>query len=143
MMSYVMYITVDTNVLVGALKSSTGASHAIFQALVRKKISWCVSTTLYGEYKDVLGRPELNIADDLRELALQVISNHSKLVNPMYYHLHPTLSDIKAVKVLEVAFATGTDIVTLNTKDFINHAHHFGVKILSPYEYLMRIRSMK
>jgi putative PIN family toxin of toxin-antitoxin system len=142
-MSYVMHITVDTNVLVGALKSSTGASHAIFQALALKKISWCVSTTLYWEYKDVLGRPELNIAEDVRELALKVISNHAKLVNPMYFHLHPTLADIKDVKVLEVAFATGTDIVTLNRKDFIDHAHHFGVQILSPYEYLMRIRSMK
>jgi len=139
--SHVIHATIDTNVLVGALISSSGASHAIFKALANGKISWCVSTTLYWEYREVIARPEFKIFPHLQEFALQVIAQFSKSVNPMYFHLHPSLADIKDVKVLEVAFATGTDLVTRNKKDFISHAHHFGVRLLTPYEFLLKIRS--
>jgi predicted nucleic acid-binding protein len=53
-----MRIVMDTDVLVAALRSSTGASRAVYQLLREGAIEGAVSVALFLEYETVLLREE-------------------------------------------------------------------------------------
>lgn len=49
-------ITMDTNVLVAALMSNSGASHYILRLILEEKIQLAFTPSVYFEYYDVLTR---------------------------------------------------------------------------------------
>jgi len=54
-----MRVVLDTNVLVAALRSSSGASYAILARLPSPIFQVALSVPVYLEYLDVLTRPEV------------------------------------------------------------------------------------
>ena len=54
-----MIVTIDTNVLLAAHISQSGASHKILRLIIDEKINLALSTQALLEYDDVLKREEI------------------------------------------------------------------------------------
>ncbi|MDX2206466.1 MAG: PIN domain-containing protein [Gemmatimonadales bacterium] len=55
-------VVLDTNVLVAALRSQQGASHAVLRRVGLGQFEFCLSVALMLEYEGVLKRPSSGIA---------------------------------------------------------------------------------
>jgi putative PIN family toxin of toxin-antitoxin system len=131
-------IILDTNVLYAGLYSSDGASHQVLRAIERGRIQIVVSPTLLFEYEDVLYRKqaELGLSDQDIEAILDNLcdlSDHQQI----YYLWRTFLPDPKDDHILEVAVASQTPcIVTHNLKDFTGIAKTFGIRAITPKQFL-------
>jgi len=117
-----MIITVDTNVIVSALYSKTGASFQIFQLLLDEKLTLALSVQTYFEYYEVLTREEnlekLRLAvddvEDILDLLALMAQKHS-----IYFLLRPNLMDESDNLFVECAFASNSEyLITSNIGDF-------------------------
>lgn len=127
-------IVLNTNVLVTALLSKSGASFRLLTLIDSENIELTLSTPLVKEYEDVLFRQKFSldhqdITDVLDYLCL--IATHHKI----YYLWRPILKDIKDDMVLELAVKANAIIVTHNKKDF-EEAGKFNLPVLTVKEFL-------
>lgn len=139
-------IVIDTNILVSALRSSTGPSFALVQAVRSSHISMCCSPALFLEYEDVLKRPEqlkaaglllTDIDDILADLASHIVPVST------HYQWRPQLRDPSDEMVLEAAANAGAQaIVTYNLRDFAPAAS-FGIDVLNPEQTFTRFQLQK
>ncbi len=130
-------IIMDTNVLFAGLYSSTGASFQILKRLNAGTIKTVISTTLLFEYEDVLKREQtvLNLTHRQVDIVLDNICSLSKF-QEIYFLWRPYLNDHKDDHLLEVAVASKTKtIVTYNLKDF-KGVDKFGIKAITPGNFL-------
>ncbi len=137
-----MKILIDTNVIVAALLSVNGVSNRLLTWLFMQDRKLLVmSNTLVTEYEDVLLREKHRSlykdfsTEDLTSFIddICLISHHQK-INFLW---RPFLKDIKDDMVLETAFNASSDyIITYNQKDFHGVKKHFGIKIITPKEFL-------
>jgi putative PIN family toxin of toxin-antitoxin system len=133
-----MRVVLDTNVLVSALRSSLGASHALLTAIPSPKFQTALSIPLYMEYQAVLSRPGLLpdsfSREDVRAVFcyLAAHSHHQDI----YFLWRPFLPDPKDDMVLELAVASRSSfIITHNLADF-RAAPAFGVHAMTPSDFL-------
>jgi putative PIN family toxin of toxin-antitoxin system len=131
-------IIIDTNILVAALRSRSGASFKLLSLIDSGLFSVSLTVPLIFEYEDVLKREHLGIpsttADDVLDYLCAVASHHN-----VHFMWRPYLRDPKDDLVLEAAVASeATHIVTFNTKDF-GGIHRFGVQALWPADFLSQI----
>lgn len=138
-----MKIVVDTSVLVAALRSRVGASHALLRRLPDARFRIALSITLYMEWQAVLTRPEhlppgvtpAQVLAFLRYLAS--IAHHQDI----HYLWCPVLRDPNDDMVLECALASGSRlIVTHNLSDF-RRAESFGVQAVTPAQFLDALKT--
>jgi len=144
-----MKVVVDTNVILPALMSIDGVSNKLMIWLFSKNVKInVVSNTLLIEYEDVLLREKnrkfyaqfdkeeiISFIDDIC-----LISHHQK-INFLW---RPFLKDIKDDMVLETAFNGQCDyIITYNFKDFAGVPEKFGIKIITPKEFLKIVGELK
>jgi putative PIN family toxin of toxin-antitoxin system len=135
------YIVLDTNVLVAALRSQTGASHRLLRLLGTGKFEITLSVPLAIEYEEAckrgLGKKSgLRAADidDILDYIYSVAQRHR-----VYYLWRPFLPDPKDDMVLELAVAAGCEIiVTYNKVDFVG-VEQFGIRTLTALEFLREI----
>ena len=144
-----MKLVVDTNVVLAALMSKHGVSNKflVWLFLQHSKIS-VVSNTLVTEFEDVLLRkssmelyPQFS-KDEIKSFIDDIcfISHHQK-INFLW---RPFLKDIKDDMILETAFNSASNyIVTYNIKDFIGVEKKFGIKIITPKEFLIIMGDIK
>ncbi len=137
-------IVLDTSVLVAALRSRLGAGNAILRLVAQRRVVLLATPPLFLEYEDVLKRPEHRLAhrlsseeidDFLRELAA--------LVEPVELHFRwrPQVHDSNDEMVLEAAINGDADaLVTYNTSDFSPAAARFNVPVLTPADFLKRMK---
>jgi putative PIN family toxin of toxin-antitoxin system len=145
-MKFIRKIVLDTNILVSALRSSSGPSFALVQSIRAGNISVCCSPALFLEYEDVLKRPEqlkafglvmTDIDDILADLASYVIPVNT------HYQWRPQLRDPSDEMVLEAAVnASAHAIVTYNLRDFVPAAR-FGIPVLNPEQTFKRFKLHK
>jgi len=144
-----MKIVVDTNILVAALISSNGVSNRLLIWLFEHQDKYCVvSNTLVTEYEDVLLRQKSRkMYTQLSQRDLQLLIDDICLIS---YHQkinflwRPFLRDIKDDMVLETAFNANCNyIVTYNNKDFQGVEDKFGIKIITPKEFLYLVGDLK
>ena len=99
-----------------------------------------LSVPLVLEYEGVANRlrPELGMnADDVGDILDYLCS--VGIHRPVFFLWRPTLPDPKDDMVLELAVdAAAPVIVTFNKRDFVG-ADRFGVRVLTPREYLQEI----
>jgi len=130
-------IVLDTNVLIAALRSNRGASHKLLLLIDSGLFDVCVSVPLVLEYEAVAKRKIKDTA--LTEEDVEVILDYICAVSQskkIHYLWRPNLPDPDDDMVLELAVtASCTHIVTFNGYDFIE-AEEFGVKIITPKEFL-------
>lgn len=128
---------IDTNVLVAALRSSSGASHEILLAADQGDFEVALSVPLLSEYDEVCHRPESGIAipmsavDDIINRIAQVSRQQT-----IHYLWRGILPDPKDDMVLELAVAAGAShIITFNHKH-LKQASEFGIATVTPSEFL-------
>jgi len=137
-------IVLDTSVLVAALRSRLGAGNAILRLVAQRRVVLLATPPLFLEYEDVLKRPEHRLVhrlspegidDFLRELAA--------LVEPVELHFRwrPQVHDSNDEMVLEAAInGDANALVTYNRADFSAAAARFGVPVLTPADFLKRMK---
>jgi putative PIN family toxin of toxin-antitoxin system len=139
-----MRLIIDTDVIVAAMRSPTGASAALLILLLNRQATMLLSVPLAFEYESGCMLAEHRLAAgaserDVRNLLDAVI----EVIEPVWLHYQwrPQLSDAGDEMVLEAAVNGRADaIVTFNRKDYGTAPARFGIEILSPAEALRRLR---
>ena len=137
-------IVIDTNVLVSALRSRNGASFKILSLIDSKKFDFYISITLIFEYEEAL-KNDLSASKLTKTDIDDVVNYMCKMGNPqeISYLWRPQLSDPEDDFILELAAQSQCDfIVTHNLKDFVG-TEKFGVKAISPGQFLRKIGENK
>ncbi len=130
-------VTIDTNVVISALKSKKGASYKLMMLLTEDLFIPNISVPLFIEYKSVAKREGLvgNLAPQEVDAILDYYLSKSK-IHKIYYLWRPLLKDPKDDLVLEVAVTSESRyIITFNKKDF-KGCEKFGISAVTPYEYM-------
>lgn len=127
----------DTNILVSATRSRTGASNEVIRRLALGEFHAAVSTALAIEYEDVLHRPGIAPGYTSDEIDSFIDSICAVSIEAfIYFRWRPFLRDPKDDLVFECALAAGaTHIVTHNGSDF-RGLDSFGVSVVTPSELL-------
>jgi putative PIN family toxin of toxin-antitoxin system len=138
-----MRLVLDTNVLITAFRSRTGAAAEVVRLIRRRELTMLATVALFLEYEAVLTRPEHLAKTEIKaaeaEIALDVLAALAEPVET-YFLWRPRLRDADDDMVLEAA-ANGraNAIATFNTRDFAGVASEFGIAVLSPAEILKEI----
>ncbi len=133
-------VVLDTNVLIAALRSRRGASFKVLSLVGSGLLQISVSVPLVLEYESAakkmsssLGLSHSDIDDILDYICL--VAEHREI----FYLWRPLLKDPMDDMVLEVAVESESDfIVTHNVRDFVG-IEHFGVKAVTPRQFLEEI----
>ena len=135
-------VVIDTNVLISALRSKQGASHKLLLLLADDAFTPNVSVPLFIEYESVAKRTGLlsGLDSNIINSILDYFLSKSK-IRKIFYLWRPFLKDQKDDLVLEVAVESQSEyIITFNTRDF-SGCEKFGIKIVTPYEF-MKVRGL-
>lgn len=138
-----MNFVLDTNVLVAAVRSPSGASAEILRQSIKGKFGVLCSVPMFLEYESVLLRPEQLLAakvnaKDVINL-LNVVAGIVQRVD-IQFMWRPQLRDPNDDMVLELAVnglgvGKPVPIVTTNLKDFEPQAGSFGIKVMTPRQF--------
>jgi len=130
-------IVIDTNIIVSSLRSKRGYSYKLFSIIDDERIKVFISIPVVLEYEDAIKREKSNIRfkkseiDDFLDF-ICLIGEQRKI----HYLWRPFLKDRKDDMFLELAVESESDfIITFNQKDFVG-VEKFGIKILTPKEFL-------
>jgi putative PIN family toxin of toxin-antitoxin system len=142
-MNYVL----DTNILVAALRSPSGASAELLRRALLRQLPLICSVPLFLEYEDVLLRAEQLSALQLeRQQVLNLLDVLAGSVKPVdiQFLWRPQLRDPKDDLVLELAvnglgLGSAVAIVTFNQRDFLPQASHFGIQVIGPAQFFQGV----
>lgn len=130
-------IVIDTNVIVSSLRSKQGYSYKLLSMIDDERIRFFISVPVILEYEDVIKREKLKIKfkkseiDDFLDY-ICYIGEQRKI----HYLWRPILKDRKDDMFLELAVESESDfITTFNKRDF-KGSKYFGIKTLTPKEFL-------
>jgi putative PIN family toxin of toxin-antitoxin system len=128
-------IVLDTNILVTALKSKQGASYKLLSLLEKERYTIALSVPLVLEYEEILKR----IFPRFGKTAIEQFVDYLCAVGEpaeIFYIWRPQLKDPDDEMLLELAVASNAAyIVTYNKMDLIG-SNKFGIKVLTPKEFL-------
>jgi len=135
-------VVLDTNLLIAAARSQSGASSALLRALFEQRFIALVSVPLMLEYEAVLNRDQ-HLAASGRTARMNTAFLDALCLFAEPVHLHymwrPQLRDPADEMVLETALNGHADaLVTLNTADFAAAAH-FRLPVMTPGYFLHRL----
>ena len=136
-----MVVTLDTNVLYQALRSSKGASYYILQRIRNGDIHMALSVPVYLEYWDVLTRKtSLEAFGLLRTDIVRFLRYVAFVGKPhqIFFLSRPNLRDEGDNMFVELAIASQSEyLVTSNVKDFRNSDLNLGnMRIVTPAEFV-------
>jgi putative PIN family toxin of toxin-antitoxin system len=138
-----MRLVVDTDVIVAAMRSPTGASDALLVRRLERRVTMLLSVALTLEYEATCLRAEHLLAAKASEADVRnLIDTIIGVIEPVevHYQWRPQLSDTGDELVLEAAVNGRADaIVTFNRRDYGDAATRFGIEIISPSDALGRI----
>jgi len=138
-----MNFVLDTNVLVAAVRSPSGASAELLRRVLQGRVSVVCSVPLFLEYEDVLSRPEhlATAGVKLREVQnlLDVLAGVIEPVT-IQFLWRPQLRDPKDDLVLELAvnglgLGPPVTLITFNQRDFLPQATTFGIPVIGPAQF--------
>ena len=137
-------LVLDTDVMVAAFDSPTGASRQLLLDVLDGKVALLLSASLMLEYESVLTRPSMlaSIGVEAEEV-LAVLDELAGLCVPVAFDFRwrPMAADANDDLVLETAINGGADaIVSFNVRDMAAGAARFGVVVERPGSTLERIR---
>lgn len=133
-----MRVVLDTNVLVSGLISPNGPPGSVLGLLESAPIVPCFSAIVFGEYREVLARPEFGFPHPVVERLLERIVAAGELIPEE--PLGARLPDPKDEPFLATAVSAFADfLVTGNLRHFPPHLRA-GVRVVSPREFLEALR---
>ncbi len=135
----------DTNVVIAAMRSPTGASAELLRMARRSEITLLANVALALEYEATCKLAEHCLAAglDLHEVGVFVDAVLA-MAEPVETHFmwRPQLRDPADEFVLEAAVnGQAAAIVTFNRRDFGVVPARFGIDVLTPAEAIRRIRT--
>ena len=133
-------VILDTNVILAAMRSKTGASHRLLRTIGHARWQCVVTPALMYEYEDVARRPGktrgLSPQDITDILDLIYQESHRQLV---WFSWRPLSSDPGDDAILEAAIAGGCNFVVSFNERHLRAAREFGIEILKPVDLLKLI----
>ena len=133
----------DTDTIVAAMRSPTGASAAIIRKARRGKIALLLSVPLAMEYEAVCVRPEHQLAAGLSEQEVRIfVDALIAIAEPVKIHYlwRPQLRDPSDEMVLETAVNGRANLlITFNVRDYGTTPARFGIAVMTPREAVERI----
>ncbi len=139
-----MKLVIDTNVIVAAMRSPTGASAALLVQLLEGRAQMLASVALVLEYESSCMRAEHRLAAEASAEDVQNLLNAMiDVILPVevHYQWRPQLSDAGDEMVLEAAVnGQANAIVTFNRRDYSDAPARFGIEVLTPSETLRRLK---
>ena len=142
-----MRAVLDTDVLVAAFRSASGASRWLLHSALRHKFTVVVSVPLMLEYEAVLTRPEQLAASGLSVKQVNsVLAALAAVANPvrLSFRWRPLLADAGDDMVMETALNGGAQlVVTFNLRDFGSAGEPFGCRVVLPREAVTIIRKAR
>lgn len=134
----------DTDVIIAALRSPSGASAALLIEVLHHKASMLCSVPLFCEYEAKCTEPKHCQAANITEAEAKIfVSGLAALIEPVRIHFlwRPTLRDPNDEMVLETAVNGQADaIVSFNQRDFGTVPARFTIELLTPAVAIRRIR---
>lgn len=138
-------LVLDTNVLIAALRSRTGASFRLLDLLgTREDLELHMSVPLVLEYEQVAKRQAKALGlshediDDVLDYLCSIAVRHE-----IFFLWRPVLKDPRDDMVLELAVsASCRTIVTYNKRDF-EGSERFGIEVETAKEFLQRIGELR
>ena len=134
-------IVIDTNVILSGLRSNQGASFLLLSLVGQSDLFEInLSVPLVLEYEDVVKRPDL--VPNLTKAEIEDILDYLCLVarrHAIFFLWRPFLKDPKDDMVLELAVEAECEyVITFNQKDFVG-CEQFGIRTMTPQEFLRKI----
>jgi putative PIN family toxin of toxin-antitoxin system len=131
-------VVIDTNVLVAALRSKLGASFRLLSLLGDNRWRPNITVAMMLEYESVLkrdcaqfGLTELEVDEVVDALCSQAG------LHRLYFLWRPVASDPDDDMVLEAAIASHSDFVITFNKRHMAESLRFGIRCLTPREFLI------
>ena len=135
-----MRVVPDTNDLVSAVLSAHGTCARIVDMIADGVLDLYADDRILAEYDSVLHRPELRIAPEDAGVILDLIRSITDTVAAI--PLPVQLPDPDDAAFLEVAAASGSILITGNTRHFPTNART-GVSVMTPAEFLELLRGSR
>lgn len=110
-----MRVVIDTNVLVSA--AVTGRNPEVVILFIIANFEWVVSAEILTEYKEVLSRSRLKLAEEQRERWFNILNTATTLIEVNVEIDFPR--DRKDAKFLACAMAAEADFLITGDRDFI------------------------
>lgn len=135
-----MLVILDTNVLVAAIRSRRGASFQVVSRVGTDAFKHAVSVPLVLEYESALLRHVAST--ELDDDDVFAIVDYMCLVarrQPIFLLWRPLLKDPNDDMIAEAAIAAGCDAVVTHDRSDFEELAQFGVRVLSPGEFLREI----
>jgi putative PIN family toxin of toxin-antitoxin system len=136
-----MRAVIDTNVIISAMRSTAGASHAILLAIHHRQFTPVISVPLFMEYEEVSHRPALlpHLTGRQIDAILDQICARS-LEQRIFFQWRPFLPDPDDDMLVELAIAASAPyIVTSNLRD-VSPAKSLGIQVVEPREFVRILR---
>jgi len=137
-------VILDTNVILAAMRSRTGASYRLLMTIVHARWQSVMTPALMYEYEDVARRPGnapgLSPQDITDILDLIYRESHRQLV---WFSWRPASPDPGDDLVLDAAIAGGCDFVVSFNERHLRAAWDFGIEVLTPAALLKLIGEIK
>lgn len=136
-------VVLDTNVIVSGLRSRRGTAFRLLTLVGTGKFDIHLSVPLVLEYQEVLSRELSNLYVTATDIE-QLIEFHCLVAkrHKIFFLWRPYLPDPKDDMVLELAVKAGCDsVVTYNTRDFVG-IERFGIRTVTPTEFLQSIGAL-
>ena len=134
----------DTNVLVAAFRSRSGASFDIFERLRRDEWIAVLSNHLIYEYEEILKQeaPALSLGLTDVDQILNAISARGEEW-PLTHNWDPILTDPSDEPLAQLAQESGALVIVTHNTRHLQPATKLGIEVLKPREFLVRLRQSK
>jgi putative PIN family toxin of toxin-antitoxin system len=137
-------VILDTNVILAAMRSQSGASHRLLMTIGHAQWQSVVTPALMYEYEDVVRRPGnvpgLSAQDITDILDLIYRKSHRQMI---WFSWRPASPDPGDDLVLDAAIAGGCDFVVSFNERHLRATRDFGIEILTPAALLKLIGEIK
>ena len=133
-------IVIDTNILVASLRSQYGASYKLIKLLGGGKYEINLSIPLALEYEEVKKRLVGEIPLTIQEID-DILDYISSIANwqKIFYLWRPFSNDAEDDMIIELAVASGCDIIVTYNKNDFKGIEKFGIRLLTAKEFLQEI----
>ncbi len=131
-------VVMDTNVLIAALRSRTGASARVLREIQQSRIEIQLSVPLHFQYVTLVARQLDELCYSTREVAgILAYLRDVATLHELYFLIRPGLVDPGDDMILELASKSRAEfIVTHNARHFAGAAERYGVTVVRPIQLL-------